>query len=211
MAKQRDRRGRRAACTGALIVLALALSGSAFGAGGSYQFDGGDRAQRDQVRAALQVSRFDWDLVHETITIHIRRGVPSHALPGEIWLDSDLLDAGSFSWATVQDEYAAQVDFFLFTPEIRARLKSALGARAWCYENPSIQAHSDQGCERFSSMLPWAYWVSAENAYRPTSKTDESASMRPGPFRRLLSSLLAGRLTNCSRTGSRLGGSGRRT
>lgn len=111
---------------------------------------------------------------------------------GEIWLDSDLLDSGSFSWATIQDEYAHQVDFFLFTPAIRARLQAALGASAWCYENPAIQAHSDQGCERFSSVLPWAYWASNENPYRPTSKTDESACMRPAPFRRLLSRLLAG-------------------
>jgi len=124
------------------------------------------------------------------ITIHIVRGEDSHSRRGEIWLDADLLDSGRFAWATVQDEFAHQVDFFLLTPAMRAELQQALGAQAWCYENTSIQAHGDQGCERFTALLPWAYWQSSDNAYRPTSRTSESAAMAPAKFKALLSRLL---------------------
>jgi len=174
----------------AVAALVFAHAGTAQAAGGNYRFDGGSAVERTQVRQALKASSFDWSLVKAQVTIHIQRGTVSHALPGEIWLDADLLDSGRFSWATVQDEYSHQVDFFLFTPEIRAQLQAALGAKAWCYENGSIQAHGDQGCERFTSLLPWAYWRSPDNAYKPTAKTDESAAMAPARFKVLLGRLI---------------------
>jgi hypothetical protein len=174
----------------AVAALVFAHAGTARAAGGNYRFDGGTASQRAQVRQALNASSFNWNLVRAPIKIHIERGVVSQSSPGEIWLDGDLLDSGRFAWATVQDEYAHQVDFFLFTPEIRAELQRALGARAWCYEDLTIGAHSDQGCERFSSVLPWAYWPSKDNAYRPTSKRDESAAMAPAKFRALLGQLI---------------------
>ena len=177
----------------AVAALVFAHAGTAQAAGGNYRFDGGTAVERTQVREALQASSFDWSLVKAQVTIHIQRGTVSHAVPGEIWLDADLLDSGRFSWATVQDEYSHQVDFFLFTPEIRAQLQAALGAKAWCYENGSIQAHGDQGCERFTSLLPWAYWQSPDNAYKPTAKTDESAAMAPTKFKALLSRLIGTR------------------
>jgi hypothetical protein len=179
----------------AVAALVFAHAGTAQAAGGNYRFDGGTAVERTQVREALQASSFDWSLVKAQVTIHIQRGTVSHAVPGEIWLDADLLDSGRFSWATVQDEYSHQVDFFLFTPEIRAQLQAALGAKAWCYENGSIQAHGDQGCERFTSLLPWAYWQSPDNAYKPTAKTDESAAMAPTRFKALLSRLIGTRAT----------------
>jgi hypothetical protein len=40
--------------------------------------------------------------VPATIVIHIVRGVESRATAGEIWLDADLLDAGTFSWGVIQ-------------------------------------------------------------------------------------------------------------
>jgi hypothetical protein len=179
----------------AVAALVFAHAGTAQAAGGNYRFDGGSALERMQVREALRASSFNWSLVKAQVTIHIQRGTVSHALPGEIWLDADLLDSGRFSWATVQDEYSHQVDFFLFTPEIRAQLQAALGAKAWCYENGSIQAHGDQGCERFTSLLPWAYWQSPDNAYKPTAKTDESAAMAPTRFKELLSRLIGTRAT----------------
>jgi hypothetical protein len=179
----------------AVAALVFAHAGTAQAAGGNYRFDGGTAVERTQVREALKASSFDWSLVKAQVTIHIQRGTVSHAVPGEIWLDADLLDSGRFSWATVQDEYSHQVDFFLFTPEIRAQLQAALGAKAWCYENGSIQAHGDQGCERFTSLLPWAYWQSPDNAYKPTAKTDESAAMAPTRFKALLSRLIGTRAT----------------
>jgi hypothetical protein len=179
----------------AVAALVFAHAGTAQAAGGNYRFDGGSAVERTQVREALKASSFDWSLVKAQVTIHIQRGTVSHALLGEIWLDADLLDSGRFSWATVQDEYSHQVDFFLFTPEIRAQLQAALGAKAWCYENGSIQAHGDQGCERFTSLLPWAYWQSPDNAYNPTAKTDESAAMAPTRFKALLSRLIGTRAT----------------
>jgi len=174
----------------AVAALVFAHAGTAQAAGGNYRFDGGTAPQRTQVREALKASSFNWSLVKAQITIHIQRGIDSHAVAGQIWLDADLLDSGRFSWATVQDEYSHQVDFFLFTPEIRAQLQAALGAKAWCYENSAVQAHGDQGCERFTSVLPWAYWQSADNAYKPTAKSDESASMAPAKFKALLSRLI---------------------
>jgi hypothetical protein len=179
----------------AVAALVFAHAGTAQAAGGNYRFDGGSAVERTQVREALKASSFDWSLVKAQVTIHIQRGTVSHALLGEIWLDADLLDSGRFSWATVQDEYSHQVDFFLFTPEIRAQLQAALGAKAWCYENGSIQAHGDQGCERFTSLLPWAYWQSPDNAYKPTAKTDESAAMAPTRFKALLGRLIGTRAT----------------
>ena len=174
----------------AVAALVFAHAGTARAAGGNYRFDGGTAAQKSQVRAALNASSFNWNLVPARITIHIVRGEDSHSRRGEIWLDANLLDSGRFAWATVQDEFAHQVDFFLLTPAMRAELQQALGAQAWCYENTTIQAHGDQGCERFTALLPWAYWQSNDNAYRPTSRTSESAAMAPAKFRALLSRLL---------------------
>jgi hypothetical protein len=174
----------------AVAALGFAHAGTAQAAGGNYRFDSGTASQRTQVREALKASSFNWNLVKAQITIHIQRGISSHAVAGQIWLDADLLDSGRFSWATVQDEYSHQVDFFLFTPEIRAQLQAALGAKAWCYEDGSVQAHDDQGCERFTSVLPWAYWQSPDNAYKPGSKIDESAAMAPAKFKALLSRLI---------------------
>ena len=65
-------------------LAALALTGSAQAAGGDYVFDGGSSAARSQVRAALDASSFDWNLVPLEITIHIKRGVKPHATPGDI-------------------------------------------------------------------------------------------------------------------------------
>ncbi|MFY9578760.1 MAG: hypothetical protein WAQ33_05500 [Gaiellaceae bacterium] len=175
-----------------VTALALAHAGTAQASGGTYRFDGGTAYQRSQVRGALEASSFNWSRVRAAITIHIRPGATTHSMRGEIWLDADLLDSGRFAWATVQDEYAHQIDFFLLTPQMRAELQAALGAKAWCYENAAVVDHSDQGCERFTSMVPWAYWQSKDNAYRPTSKTDESAAMAPAKFRALLERLLAG-------------------
>jgi hypothetical protein len=172
------------------VAAVLVFAAPAHAAGGKYHFDGGTQAQQAQVRQALKASSFNWSLVPVDIEIHIQRGVGSHSQPGQIWLDGNLLDSGRFAWATVQDEYAHQVDFFVLTPAMRAQLKAALGAKAWCYEDAAVGAHGDQGCERFTSMLPWAYWQSRDNAYRPTSSTDESAAMAPAKFRALLSRLI---------------------
>ncbi len=173
-----------------VVLAALALAPSALAGGGSYVFDGGSPREQAQVRSALEASSFDWNLVPATVMIHLRQGVQPSSSRGHVWLDTDLLAAGRFGWAVVQDEYAHQVDFFLLTPAMRAELTQALGAQAWCYENSRVQAHSAQGCERFTSVLPWAYWRSKDNAYRPESKSDESAAMAPAKFRALLARMI---------------------
>ncbi|HVM17239.1 MAG TPA: hypothetical protein VM290_06635 [Gaiellaceae bacterium] len=174
---------------GAFSAVALLLASDAMAAGGSYVFDGGTPAQRAQVRAALEASSFDWGLVPATITIHIVRGVDSHSRPGHIWLDADLLDAGTFAWAAVQDEYAHQVDFFLFDDATRAQLNRVLGGRDWCYGVRGLR-HAEYGCERFASTLVWTYWQSPDNAYRPRTAGDESAALPPAQFRRLMAELV---------------------
>jgi hypothetical protein len=90
---------------------------------------GGTQAEQAQVRAALEASSFNWNLVPSRITIHISRDIPSsQAAPGEIWLDAGLLATGRFSWAFVPHEYAHQVDFFLLDDAERAGLEQALGS-----------------------------------------------------------------------------------
>ena len=176
-------------CLLALGLFGLSLPGTALAAGGNYGFDGGTPAQRAQARAALETSSFDWDLVARRVTVHIGPYSSSHSTPGHVWLDGRLLDAGKFAWATVMDEYAHQVDFFVLGSEHRSVLQQRLGTQAWCYELTGL-AHGAYGCERFSSMLAWAYWPSAQNSYKPESRLDESASMPAPQFRALLAELI---------------------
>ena len=172
-----------------VLLTALALPATAHAGGGDYVFDAATRAQRATVRSALEASAFDWNAVGARVTIHIRRGIVSHSTRGHIWLDADLLASGRFAWASIQDEYAHQVDFFRFDDAARAQLTAELGARDWCYGVRGLR-HAEYGCERFASTLVWTYWRSKDNAYRPTSRRDESAAMAPGRFRALVSSLL---------------------
>ena len=174
----------------AVLLVFPALPATALAGGGNYGFDGGTPAQQAQVRAALEASAFDWDVVSEQVTIHLRRNVPSHATRGHIWLDTRLVGSGRFAWATIQDEYAHQIDFFRFDAATRSDLTEQLGARDWCYDVRGL-SHHEYGCERFSSTLVWAFWPSRDNAYRPTSRHDESAAMEPMRFRSLVSGLLA--------------------
>ena len=173
----------------AVATAALALPGQALGYGGDYVFDGGTPSEHAQVKAALDASAFDWGVVPERIVFHLRPNVPTGATPGHIWLDSELLDSGQFAWAVVQDEYAHQVDFFLFDHGVRARLLHALGGRDWCYSKRGL-AHHEYGCERFASTLVWSYWPSKRNAYRPERPTDESAAMSPRRFRALVADVI---------------------
>jgi hypothetical protein len=176
------------------ILLATAIAGCALAApalagGGDYAFDGGTAAQQRQVRLALEASSFDWGLVRREVTIKIVRGAVSHATPGRIVLDANLLDGGIFAWGVVQHEYAHQVDFFLLDDNDRDQLAAALGGEAWCYGAVELP-HAAYGCERFASTLAWAYWQTSQNAMRPTSPADESAAMSPAAFRALLGRLV---------------------
>lgn len=182
---------RRLAVSFAFVLAALAYAGLASASGGNYVFDRGTPAEQGQVRAALNVSSFNWSLVPAQITIHIVRGIPvSQSSPGQIWLDADLLDSGVFSWGVVQHEYAHQVDFFLLDDAKRATLEQALGGSDWCYGVANL-AHAAYGCERFASTLAWSYWPSPDNSMKPQSPHDESAAMAPAQFRALVAQLLA--------------------
>src|SRR5438445_2853420 len=168
---------------------ALAHPGWASAGGGHYALLGGTRAERQTVVSALDASSFDWDLVRTQITIEIVRGLDSQAVPGKIWLDADLLDAGTFSWGVVQHEYAHQVDFALLDDPLHARLLPLLGGSTWCYTTATL-AHGDYGCERFASTLAWSYWPSPDNCMKPEWPGDESSALPPRRFRALLDSLL---------------------
>jgi hypothetical protein len=175
-----------------LLLLAVLLclpAAPALAAGGDYGVEGGTLRRQAPVRAALEATSFDFGIVPGRVTIHIHDYGVSHSTPGHVWLDEGLLDAGRFSWPTVIDEFAHQVDFLVLDAPRRAILQERLGASAWCYEVAGL-GHGAYGCERFSSMVAWAYWPTKENAYRPTSAADESASMAPAEFRALLGSLL---------------------
>lgn len=169
---------------------ALAVPATANAGGGHYVFDGGSRASRAQVRAALAASSFDWSVVNETITIHIERGVRSEATVGELWLDSDLLASRRFAWGTIQHEYAHQVDYFLLTATDRAALGILFGAPDWCYGVAGLH-HDEYGCEQFASTLAWSYWQSPKNTLRPTRAGDEAAALPPAEFRAVISKIIA--------------------
>ena len=172
------------------LSAALGLSETARASGGNYVFDGGTPAEQATVRAALDASSFDWSLVGSRVTIHIRRGIAgSQSVPGQTWLDADLLDSGTFSFGVVQMEYAQQVQFLLLDDVQRASLVTALGAKDWCYEVPATSV-KDNACERFAATLAWAYWPSPKNCMKPAGAADESAAMAPAAFRALLTSML---------------------
>jgi hypothetical protein len=172
------------------VLAALAISGTAQAAGGHYVFDSGTTKQQGQVRAALNASSFDWNIVPAQITIHITPGIESEATKGEIWLDSDLVDSGVFSWGTVQHEYAHQVDFFVLSDSHRAALAPELGGSAWWQTDSTAFDHDDLTSERFASTLAWAYWQSSSNSMKPTATFGESGAVSPAKFRALMTSLI---------------------
>jgi hypothetical protein len=172
----------------ALAAATLAVAPAAFAAGGNYGFDGGTKAEQTQVTSALDASAFPWGIVPGPVVIHIGRGLPSSASPNQIWLDADLLDAGTFSWGVVQHEYAHQVDFALIAPDARAQLHALLGGTAWC----GGEGHANLDCERFADLVAWAYWPSPDNVMKPQSATDEGGQVAPAVFRSVLAAILPG-------------------
>ena len=179
------------------MLAALAFPALAQASGGNYVFDGGTPAEQGQVRAALNASSFDWSLVPAQVVIHIQPGVTSEAVPGQIWLDSGLLDSGRFAWGVVQHEYAHQVDFFLLDDAKRARIASALGGVAWWAPGATSSLapngtlkHAQLTSERFASTLAWAYWQSPENCMSPRLAGAESGALKPAAFRALVKKLL---------------------
>jgi hypothetical protein len=179
-----------AACSLAAVGCALWCAATAAASVGPVIFDGGSPPEQAQVIDALSASSFDWSILPNAITVHI--GSPSggdFATPGEVYLDSSLLDSGEFSWGVVQHEFGHQVDFLLLHDDDRAQLEGALHAKDWCYKVPGL-AHADQGCERFASELSWAYWPSFQNSMRPGDIGGESAGMPSAAFRALVAELL---------------------
>jgi hypothetical protein len=167
---------------------------AAHAAGTGFRFDGGTTSQRSQVRAALRASSFDWSVVPAVVTVHIVRGLDSsEAAPGEIWLDADLLDSGTFAWGVVQHEYAHQVDFFALDDRARALFLRELGGVDW-WSGAGVVRHSDAASERFASTLAWAYWPSRLNAMSPANAGIESGSIAAPRFRSLLAGVLAQRV-----------------
>ena len=173
----------------ACAAATLAVVPAAFAAGGNYAFDSGTKAEQTQVTAALDASSFPWGIVPGPVVIHIGRGLASSASRNQIWLDADLLDAGSYSWGVVQHEYAHQVDFALLTPEMRAELHTLLlGGTAWC----GAEGHANLDCERFADLVAWAYWPSSDNVMKPQSTADEGGQVAPAAFRAALAAILPG-------------------
>jgi hypothetical protein len=176
--------------------------------GGNYVFEGGSEAARQQVRAALEASEFDWSRVPQTITIRISRCGCAGAAPGSIVLDEDTLVGSPFgaryAWGIVQHEYAHQVAYLLLDARDIRDARAALGGSDWCYETPGV-AHDDHACERFAATLAWTYWPSAHNNQRSEAVISAKA------FRMLMSRLLpAPRTSPDTRRGLiRLGPSGR--
>jgi hypothetical protein len=169
-----------------VLVLALVLAPGALASGGHYAFDGGTPEEQAQVTAALAASSFDFSVIPSTVTVHIVRGTDSKAIPGEIWLDADLLDSGTFAWGVVQHEFAHEVDFLALTETQRAELRALLGGTAWF----GGAVHGQLSCERFADLVAWAYWQSPDNVLKPAGATDEGGQMTPAAFRAALGQIL---------------------
>jgi hypothetical protein len=164
-----------------VALAALALVQSALAGGGDYSFDGGTPTQQATVTAGLDASRFNWSVVPH-VTVHIAPGIPSSsALPGEIWLDADLLDTGTFAWGVIQHEYAHEVDYFLLDDAARAVLAPQLGGTSWWSSRSASVRHDRLRAERFASTLAWSYWTSPANSMKPTGPGDESAAIARAP------------------------------
>jgi hypothetical protein len=177
-----------AASVGLLLSAAPPATAASHVASANYAVVGGSTRESAQIEAALAASSFDWRVL-PSIQVHVEPGVPARSTPGHVWLSSELLSSGRFGWAVIQDEFAHQVDFFLLDDDEREILNAALGGDSW-YAGASVP-HSRRGVERFTSTFVWAYWPARENSYRPRSKGDESAALRPTSFRSLLELLLA--------------------
>jgi hypothetical protein len=185
---------RRLTLVALVTVAAATWSATASARGGHYVFEGGTAGQQRQVRAALEISSFNWSVVPAVVTIHLHKGTDTYATAGDIWVDTDLVAAGMFAWGPIQHEYAHQVDFFLLNDALRAQLNTALGGATWS-RNATLASlhgpgHATLGAERFASTLVWAYWQSSDNSLRPTGKKSESAAMAPDRFRALLERML---------------------
>ena len=184
----------------AVILIAaafLAVPSTGLAYGGKVQFVGGTPREQRQVTAALQVSTFDWDVLPAVVNVHIVPGANSHALPGDVYLDADLLDAGTFAWGVVQHEFAHEFDFFFLRASDHTTLLPQLGGVAW-FANGAVGeapdgglAHQQLGAERFASTFAWSFWQSSSNTMKPRSKNDESAAMAPAAFRALIASIVA--------------------
>ncbi len=184
-------RALRAALACALITLAVAGTACpARAAGGHYVIDGGTPIQQEEVRSALSASAFPWSIVPRQVQIHVGAGFTTESTTGQIWIDANLLDMGSFSWGLVQHEYAHQVDFQLLNDATRSALTRVLGGGAWCWGAGPDLDHAEYGCERLASTLAWSYWQSPDNALRPRGQGDESAALTPARFKALLGALL---------------------
>jgi hypothetical protein len=169
-------------------ALVLPLAQRAAAGGGNYTITGGTAAEQATVRAALDASSFDWSLLPQ-IQVSIQPGGGDSATSGRVALDPQVLDMGTFSWAIVQHEFAHQIDFYLLNNPERAQLAQAIGGVEW-FPSDGALPHAAYTCERFASLVSWAYWPSAENSLRPSSPADEAGGMAPAAFRALLSGML---------------------
>jgi hypothetical protein len=139
-----------------LAASSAALVCPAFGRASSRDvgFAGGSRVEQAQVREALVASSFDWNMLPGTVVVHIAPlDAGGYATPGNVFLDSRLLDAGEFSWGVVQHEFGHEVDFLMLHDDDRSILQDALGATAWCSQSDGLP-HSAVSVSRRSSPGP---------------------------------------------------------
>ena len=152
--------------------------GSALAGGGDYVFDGGTARQQAQVRAALEASSFDWDVVKRQVTVHVGAHGTSRSTPGHVWLDGGLLDTGRFAWAIVSTSTHTRSTSQCSTPPI-VRGSAPLGAARLVLRGARPRPR-DYGCERFATLVSWAYWPSQrlrpESA--PTSRREAGGRFR---------------------------------
>ncbi len=176
------------ATTVAAAALLLANAATATGATvPTMLFQGGTKAEQAQVIKALAASTFDWRLLPQTVTVHIANYGSSYATAGDVYLDAQLLDSGTFAWGVVLHEFGHQVDFLVLPQTGRDQLDQLLGGVAW--NGGQTTAHDQIGAERFASVFAWTYWQNAENAISP-KQASEAAAATPAAFQAALATAL---------------------
>lgn len=152
----------------AAVVAALAFVGAAEAKGGNYEIVGATPTQQATIRDALEVSEFNWSVVPARITIRVSPDLANQAesVRGEIRIQSSFLDWGISAWASIQHEYAHQVDYYLLDNGRRDEALRVLGLPfPW---RDLSRPHDERGVEHFATMLSVAYWPSVLNLLRPT-------------------------------------------
>ena len=131
------------------------------------------RRQQATVRAALEVSSFDWSVLPARSSSTSRRSAAPTPRPATSTstarCSTPAASRGASSSTSSHTRSTSSSSTTRSARRSTQRSAAATGATA----SPGL-AHSAYGCERFASELAWAYWPSADNSMSPAATHGES-------------------------------------